>query len=130
MRAWSAIRVNNNFFASSLIFKVGSLRALLDCPISLFMLVLSWTWSHWNFHFRSNTKLLCFRIVAKLMWIIICARTTIRFRDHFIASCVVFPVPCRISLFYNTISFFMSILTWAWAKRNFDFRSYTKLLSL
>ena len=126
----SSVWFGDNLLSSCLILKVPSLRALLDCNISLFMLILTWTRTQWNFNFRSNTEFLSFRVITKFIRMVIGSWSSVRFRDHLLTTNLIFPIPLRISVLYNTISFFMLIITRTWADWNVDLWSYTKFLSL
>jgi hypothetical protein len=94
------------------------------------MLIFTWTRANRDLLFPSNAEDLGFRVVTKLIRMIISAWTTLRVSYSISTACVVQPLPGWATLSYKPLCTFMSIFTRTWANRYLLFASDAENLAI
>jgi len=94
------------------------------------MLIFTWTRANRDLLFPSNAEDLGFRVVTKLIRMIISAWTTLRVSNSIFTACVVQPLPSWAPLSYKPLCTFMFIITRTWAYRYLLFASDAENLAI
>ena len=128
--AWASRWVTDCLFSPCLIFKLPSWAALPDDTVCTFMLIFTWTRANRDLLFPSNAEDLGFRVVTKLIRMIISAWTTLRVSNSIFTACVVQPLPSWAALSYKPLCTFMFIITRTWANRYLLFASDAENLAI
>jgi len=122
--------VTDCLFSPCLIFKFPSWAAFPNNTVSTFMLIFTWTRAYRDILFPSNAEDLGFRVVTKLIWMVISAWTTLRVSNIIFTACVVEPPPSWAVLSYKPLCTFMFIISRTWANRYLFFTFDAKNLGI